>query len=348
METVLDAKRAYQHYTTVLEMVNAVSDGGTVIAFGDNKSPLYNAEDRPPTLCEYFYVILSDGLRKDVVAFGFTSPNIYMRRVWDKVWSVDWAQVGIANINTLLTQKADKNKALQTNLYAQYAQDVQAPNLSITPEILFNNPPLDNMALLDHRALGYNKAGRPAGAPPMSSSMFANHFETLTFNLYHNRALQVATQCYTGEDNGRIFLRTRHRDNNNYDYTQWQAWREVATCYCEDMEWKPLPMINGWTNAVDFSTAAPKYRKGADGKVVYVRGYIKRTGDLTEENRTIAYLPEGYRPTGEWWSTTSHEYRDNAFTLKVSTNGRVYLTTINSNVQEIANWALPICLTIPV
>ena len=49
METVLDAKRAYQHYTTVLEMVNAVSDGGTVIAFGDNKSPLYNAEDRPPT-----------------------------------------------------------------------------------------------------------------------------------------------------------------------------------------------------------------------------------------------------------------------------------------------------------
>ena len=219
METVLDAKRAYQHYTTVLEMVNAVSDGGTVIAFGDNKSPLYNAEDRPPTLCEYFYVILSDGLRKDVVAFGFTSPNIYMRRVWDKVWSVDWAQVGIANINTLLTQKADKNKALQTNLYAQYAQDVQAPNLSITPEILFNNPPLDNMALLDHRALGYNKAGRPAGAPPMSSSMFANHFETLTFNLYHNRALQVATQCYTGEDNGRIFLRTRHRDNNNYDYT---------------------------------------------------------------------------------------------------------------------------------
>ena len=152
-----------------------------------------------------------------------------MRRVWDKVWSVDWAQVGIANINTLLTQKADKNKALQTNLYAQYAQDVQAPNLSITPEILFNNPPLDNMALLDHRALGYNKAGRPAGAPPMSSSMFANHFETLTFNLYHNRALQVATQCYMGEDNGRIFLRTRHRDNNDYGYAQWQAWQRIAT-----------------------------------------------------------------------------------------------------------------------
>ena len=216
METVLDAKRAYQHYTTVLEMVNAVSDGGTVIAFGDNKSPLYNAEDRPPTLCEYFYVILSDGLRKDVVAFGFTSPNIYMRRVWDKVWSVDWAQVGIANINTLLTQKADKNKALQTNLYAQYAQDVQAPNLSITPEILFNNPPLDNMALLDHRALGYNKAGRPAGAPPMSSSMPAHYFETLTLRVNRNRALQVATQCYMGEDNGRIFLRTRHRDNNDF------------------------------------------------------------------------------------------------------------------------------------
>ena len=152
-------------------MVNAVSDGGTVIAFGDNQSPLFNAEDRPPVLSEYFYVVLSDGLRKNVIAFGFTGRNIYMRRVWSRVWSTDWTQ--------------------------------------------------------------------------------------------------------------------------------------AATCACADKEWKPLPMINGWTNAVDFSTAAPKYRKGADGKVVYVRGYIKRTGDLTEENRTIAYLPEGYRPTGEWWSTTS-------------------------------------------
>lgn len=348
METVLDAKRAYQHYTTVLEMVNAVSDGGTVIAFGDNKSPLYNAEDRPPTLCEYFYVILSDGLRKDVVAFGFTSPNIYMRRVWDKVWSVDWAQVGIANINTLLTQKADKNKALQTNLYAQYAQDVQAPNLSITPEILFNNPPLDNMALLDHRALGYNKAGRPAGAPPMSSSMFANHFETLTFNLYHNRALQVATQCYTGEDNGRIFLRTRHRDNNNYDYTQWQAWREVATCYCEDMEWKALPMINGWINQNGDSAAALKYRKGADGKVVYVTGRIKQPNAITNDNRVISYLPAGYRPKNYYWRTLSSETKDSIVTLRINLDGKMYILTQHSNVQTMLNSDLPICLTIPI
>lgn len=92
IETVLDAKRAYQNYTTVLEMVNAVSDDSSVIAFGDNQSTLYNAEDRPPVLSEYFYVILSDGLRKNVIAFGFTGRNIYMRRVWNKVWSTDWTQ----------------------------------------------------------------------------------------------------------------------------------------------------------------------------------------------------------------------------------------------------------------
>ena len=132
-------------------------------------------------------------------------------------------------ISTQMSNKADKNRALQSDLYAQYARDVQAPNLNITPEILFNNPPLDNMALLDHRAVAYVKADRPAGAPPMSSSMPAHYFETLTLRVNRNRALQVATQCYMGEDNGRIFLRTRHRDNNDYGYAQWQAWQRIAT-----------------------------------------------------------------------------------------------------------------------
>ena len=249
-------------------------------------------------------------------------------------------------ISTQMSNKADKNGTLQSNLYAQYARDVQAPNLDITPETLFNDPPLNKMAGLDHRTTHYARADKPAGSPPTPNDG-PEHWDVLTSTINRTRALRIATQCFKGSNNGRAFLQTRHWDTDEFA-EGWQAWREVATCYCADLEWKPLPMINGWTNAVDFSTAAPKYRKGADGKVVYVRGYIKRTGDLTEENRTIAYLPEGYRPTGEWWSPTSHEYRDNAFTLKVSTNGRVYLTTINSNVQEIANWALPICLTIPV
>ena len=349
-ETVFDAKRAYQNYTTVLEMVNSVSHGGTVIAFGDNQSALFNAADRPPTVCEYFYFILSDGLRKNVVAFGFASPNIYMRRVWDKVWSTDWTRVGIQNIDGLLNGKADKNKALQTNLYAQYAQDVQAPNLNITSEILFNNPPLDNMALLDHRGVFYAKADRPAGAPPMSSSMIAQYLETLTFKTNRNRALQVATQCYMGDDNGRVFLRTRHRDNDNFDYTQWQAWKEAATCYCADMEWKTFPMVNDWTNAVNDPYAALKYRKGGDGKTVYVRGYIKRTNDLTAENKIFAYLPAGYRPSGFFWGACAAEVSGTIVTCRVDhTTGRMYIANAGlSEVNAICKKALPICLTIPI
>ena len=246
------------------------------------------------------------------------------------------------------SNKADKNQSLQAGLYAQYAYTLRNPAIDVDDIAIFDNPPLTQMSKLDYHTSNYVASDtiRPKNAPPLASAD-SHWWQILTFCNSPGRALQIATECFTtGQKNGRMFLRTRHVDND--DFTQWQAWKEVATCYCADMEWKALPMINGWTNAVDFSTAAPEYRKGADGKVVYVRGYIKRTGDLTEENRTIAYLPEGYRPTGEWWSTTSHEYRDNAFTLKVSTNGRVYLTTINSNVQEIANWALPICLTIPV
>ena len=62
----MDAKRDYQNYTTVLEMVNSVSNDSSVIAFGDQFSALFNAEDRPPRQREYFYFILSDGIRKDV------------------------------------------------------------------------------------------------------------------------------------------------------------------------------------------------------------------------------------------------------------------------------------------
>ena len=210
----MDSKRDYQNYTTVLEMVNAVSDGGTVIAFGDNQSPLYNAEDRPPTLCEYFYVILSDGLRKNVVAFGFTGQNIYMRRVWSRVWSTDWTQ--------------------------------------------------------------------------------------------------------------------------------------AATCACTDKEWKPLPMINGWINATNDSAAALKYRKGADGKVVYVTGYIKQPNTLTADNKIIAYLPEGYRPKNYFWKPSVHETKDGVGSIRVNLDGKIYLMNSGANVQAIINSALPICLTIPI
>ncbi|RKJ72441.1 hypothetical protein D7Y41_35445 [Anaerotruncus sp. 1XD22-93] len=114
------------------------------------------------------------------------------------------------------------------------------------------------------------------------------------------------------------------------------------------MEWKALPMINGWINAVGDSAAALKYRKGADGKVVYVRGYIKLTGNLTAESNTFAYLPAGYRPTGFWWTTTSHEYKEGALTCRVNPDGKMYITSIGSDVQDIVNWVIPICLTIPI
>ena len=251
-------------------------------------------------------------------------------------------------ISTQMSNKAEKNRGLQSDLYAQYARDMQAPDLTITPEILFNNPPINKMALLEHRAKGYKKADRPAGAPPMSTTMIAQHFETLTFTTFHNVMLQVATQCYAGDDNGRTFLRTRHNnDITDFTYTSWQPWKEVATCDCADMEWKALPMINGWTNAVDDPAAALKYRKGADGKVVYVRGYIKRADDLTPENRTFAYLPAGYRSTGIWWATTSHETRG-ALSCRVDPDGEMYLTRSDSDVQSIVKNALPICLTIPI
>lgn len=212
--TVLDSKRDYQNYTTVLEMVNAVSDGGTVIALGDNQSPLYNAEDRPPTLCEYFYVVLSDGLRKNVIAFGFTGQNIYMRRVWSRVWSTDWTQ--------------------------------------------------------------------------------------------------------------------------------------AATCACADKEWKPLPMVNGWTNLNSDGAAALRYRKGADGKITYVTGIIKLEDALSNENQIFAYLPEGYRPKQHYWTGVCVDNNKTFWPYRIDLDGRIYINSLNASAQASAKVGMWVNLTIPI
>ena len=246
------------------------------------------------------------------------------------------------------SNKADKNQSLQAGLYAQYAYTLRNPAIDVDDIAIFDNPPLTQMSKLDYHTSNYVASDtiRPKNAPPLASAD-SHWWQILTFCNSPGRALQIATECFTaGQKNGRMFLRTRHVDND--DFTQWQAWKEVATCYCNEMEWKALPMINGWINAVGDPAAALKYRKGADGKVVYVRGYIKLTGNLTAESNSFAYLPEGYRPTGFWWSTTSHEYKEGALTCRVNPDGKMYITSIGSDVQDIVNWVIPICLTIPI
>jgi hypothetical protein len=47
------------------------------------------------------------------------------------------------------------------------------------------------------------------------------------------RATQIAVQNYIGTNNGRIFMRTRHIDNQ--DYTEWQPWQELPSKYSQDM-----------------------------------------------------------------------------------------------------------------
>ena len=86
----------------------------------------------------------------------------------------------------------------------------------------------------------------------------------------------------------------------------------------------------------------------ADGKVIYVEGYIKQPEALTTDNRIFAYLPEGYRPKSYWWRPTVHEYKEGMVPLRVNLDGKMYITSINANIQTITNHSLPICLTIPI
>ena len=151
------------------------------------------------------------------------------------------------------------------------------------------------MALLDHRAVAYVKADRPAGAPPMSSSMPAHYFETLTLRVNRNRALQVATQCYMGEDNGRIFLRTRHRDNNDFSYTQWQAWQKIATA--TPPERYEVSYVDGFGKWVwDGMSMESYYCKTQEGIVIGSIACEKTDKTDIACCTQIAVFPVGFRP----------------------------------------------------
>ena len=235
---------------------------------------------------------------------------------------------------------------MQSNLYAQYARDVQAPNLDITPETLFNDPPLNKMAGLDHRTTHYARADKPAGSPPTPNDG-PEHWDVLTSTINRTRALRIATQCFKGSNNGRAFLQTRHWDTDEFA-EGWQAWREVATCYCADLEWKPLPMVNGWTNSNSDGAAALRYRKGADGKITYVTGIIKLEDALSDENQIFAYLPEGYRPKQHYWTGVCVDNNKTFWPYRIDLDGRVYINSLNASAQASAKVGMWVNLTIPI
>ena len=245
------------------------------------------------------------------------------------------------------SNKADKNRALQNDLYAQYAYTLQNPAIEVDDIAIFDNPPLTQMAKLDYHTSNYVASDtiRPKNAPPLVSAD-SHWWQILTFCNSPGRALQIATECFTGQKNGRMFLRTRHVDN--YDFTQWQSWREVATCYCADLEWKPLPMVNGWTNSNSDGAAALRYRKGADGKITYVTGIIKLEDALSDENQIFAYLPEGYRPKQHYWTGVCVDNNKTFWPYRIDLDGRVYINSLNASAQASAKVGMWVNLTIPI
>lgn len=196
--------------------------------------------------------------------------------------------------------------------------------------------------MLDHRQIDFVKSDNIVGAPPaMQSHQF---WETLTIKTNYNRALQIAAQCYNGPDNGHVYLRTRHVDND--DFTKWQAWREVATCYCADAEWKVLPLINGFI--VPFSYLAPKYRKSLSGDAVYLSGIIRNSA--TSKNAIFAQLPAGFRPkVDQRFAVPTSNANDQYFVhITINTSGNMAVAGWSPNAQYAVNDHIDISITIPI
>ena len=127
------------------------------------------------------------------------------------------------------------------NIGATWVTSLKDPSLAdvVTRENIFANPPLNRMGDIYVDTFSYESGGSAATYKTPLSSNSAEFWTVLTLADFPNRAMQIATQIYSGGGAARIFVRTRHIDNN--DYTQWQDWREIFTSNTV------VPVTNGGT-----------------------------------------------------------------------------------------------------
>jgi len=130
----------------------------------------------------------------------------------------------------LATAQSTANNAVSaaasSQVYSNSAKDLGNPSDGVTSANLFIAPPLNNMATISrHNIAG---VGKTIGSPIATSG--PEWWEVLTLRGASNRAVQMAIQAFGGTAglfNGAVYVRTRHRDNN--DYTQWQDWQRLVT-----------------------------------------------------------------------------------------------------------------------
>lgn len=132
-------------------------------------------------------------------------------------------------ISTQMSNKADKNRVLQSDLYAQFASKLQNPNVQIDTSNIFE-PPLNQMSEVDYHAVDMIASDEGLKYAPTPNSLPPYFWNVITLRGNRNRAVQFAHQAFGyGADQNAIFVRSRHNDTNDFSGKTWQAWVRIAT-----------------------------------------------------------------------------------------------------------------------
>jgi len=100
-----------------------------------------------------------------------------------------------------------------------------------------------------------------------------------------------------------------------------------------------LPEDTGWVNCTygsgfsRYSTSHPDLQVRKVGKIVYMRGQVKRTGSVTPTGDTstkLGTVPSGYRPASTIITAKLQGSATNSFILRIDPDGAIYISRYNS------------------
>ena len=141
-----------------------------------------------------------------------------------------------------------------------------------------------------------------------------------------NGWLQVIKDKISGTWTKQVWYRAGTANSNDYQtYVRtrmngvWSNWKQYQMV--EDTGWKTLTLTSDFHTYEDNSANTPQYRK--IGKVIEIVGAIAPTSNISAgTNKTIATLPEGYRPSKKRYFICQGSGRA-IWTLYVYSNGNV-------------------------
>jgi hypothetical protein len=229
-------------------------------------------------------------------------------------------------VDAAIAIKANRDNTLQSQLYAQTADALGNPAVSVTGEKIFVNPPLPDMGSMHYEFYEFVTPEELAAYQAPITDDTVGAYNVLTMARSPERAVQIAIQTFETAHSAAVMIRTRHIDD--LDFTRWQPWKKLA--YQEKVQPVQIILPNGITTSETSYCVRDQF-----GMVHVVASVYKEFG--FSANDLAFTLPEGYRPASDLYISAPSFFEAN------STLGFVNVKTTGEVICQTGGQAYMIC-----